>query len=139
MKAYLINNDSKEKREFQYNPESVPYTREANFNDINSPGMCYPLTQFNGGKVREFEVKFLMYDRPYTGKIDSMRTFLEGLMPPEFNADYLRPPVVTFAYGYFVRNCVVKKLSVNDEILDEQGRPTMTEFTLSFRQIGVAA
>ena len=136
-KCYFINNSTNKKLVCQFNPTSVPYEREASFSDIDSPGMSYPLTQYCGGKVREFSVEVFMYDKPYSGKINTARQFFEALMPPEYNtAKFKKPPTFTFAYGYFVKICVLKKLKVDDQWLDEKGRPIMTKFTLTVRQVG---
>lgn len=136
-RCYFINNSTNKKLNCQFNPESVPYERGANFNDISSPGMSYPLTQYSGGKVREFSVEVFMYDRPYSGKIDTARKFFEDLLPPEYNkSGFKKPPTVTFAYGYFVKVCVLTNLSVNDEMLNENGKPVITRFTLTLRQVG---
>ena len=77
------------------------------------------------------------YDRPYSGKINKARKFLEGLLPPEKNKkNFKKPPTFTFAYGYFVRTLVLEQLDVNDEWLNEDGQPLMTRFTLTVRQVG---
>lgn len=122
---------------FQFNPTSVPYSRSANYATIDSPGMSYPLTQYVGGNVREFSFEVFYYDRPYSGKINKARKFLEGLLPPEKNKkNFKKPPTFTFAYGYFVRTLVLEQLDVNDEWLNEDGQPLMTRFTLTVRQVG---
>lgn len=137
-KSYIINNDTGEKMVFQYNPEKVPYSRSARYSDITAPGMSYPLTQYSGGEAREFSFELFMYDNPYSGKIDSARQFLEELLPPEYNTEsFTKPPTFTFAYGYFVKKCVLQQLQVNDEWMDESGSPKMTRFTLTVRQVGV--
>lgn len=136
-RCYVINNKTNKKLKFQFNPTSVPYTRGANFNTIESPGMSYPLTQYTGGKVRQFDIELFYYDKPYSGKITTARKFLEKLLPPEYNKSTFTPPTFTFAYGYFVRTLVLEELEVNDEWLDSKGRPIMTKFKLSVRQVGV--
>lgn len=136
-RCYVIRNDTNEKFTFQFNPESVPYSRGANFSTIESPGMSYPLTQYCGGQVREFSFEVFYYDRPYSGKINTARKFLESLLPPEKNtSDFTKPPTFTFAYGYFVRVLVLTNLDVVDEWLDQNGQPLMTRFTLTVRQVG---
>lgn len=136
-RCHVIRNSDNRRLTFQFNPTSVPYTRNANFTTIESPGMSYPLTQYVGGKVREFSIELFYYDRPYSGKIDNARRFLESLMPPEKNTDrFTKPPTFTFAYGYFVKVLVLAQLEVNDEWMDEFGRPIMTKFTLTVRQVG---
>ena len=138
-KAYIVNNDTNKKFTFQFNPTSVPYERSAKFSQIDSPGMSYPLTQYTGGEAREFTVELFMYDKPYSGKIDTARKFLEALLPPEYNkSGFKRPPTCTFAYGYFVKTCVLKKLKVSDDWLNSNGKPIQTTFTLTLRQVGTA-
>ena len=123
---------------FQFNPETVPYSRGANFTSIEAPCMSYPLTQYTGGQVREFSFEVFYYDNPATGKINTARKFLEKLLPPERNtARFTKPPMFEFAYGYFVRKLVLVNLEVNDEWLDSNGEPIMTMFKLTVRQVGV--
>ena len=136
-RCYIIRNDNNKRMTFQFNPTSVPYSRSANYATIDSPGMSYPLTQYVGGNVREFSFEVFYYDRPYSGKINKARKFLEGLLPPEKNKkNFKKPPTFTFAYGYFVRTLVLEQLDVNDEWLNEDGQPLMIRFTLTVRQVG---
>lgn len=136
-RCYIIRNDNNKKLTFQFNPSSIPYSRGANYGTIDSPGMSYPLTQYIGGQVREFSFEVFYYDKPYSGKINKARKFLEGLLPPEKNKkNFTKPPTFTFAYGYFVRTLVLTNLDVNDEWLNEDGQPLMTRFTLTVRQVG---
>ena len=136
-KCYIIRNDTNAKLTFQFNPTSVPYGRSANYSTIESPGMSYPLTQYVGGNVREFSFEVFYYDKPYSGKINKARKFLEELLPPETNkSGFTRPPTFTFAYGYFVKTLVLTNLDVNDEWIDRDGQPIMTRFILTVRQVG---
>ena len=136
-RCYIIRNDNNKRMTFQFNPTSVPYSRSANYSTIDSPGMSYPLTQYVGGNVRELSFEVFYYDKPYSGKINKARKFLEGLLPPEKNKkNFKKPPTFTFAYGYFVRTLVLEQLDVNDEWLNEDGQPLMTRFTLTVRQVG---
>lgn len=136
-KGYIIRDDTNERMTFQFNPTSIPYGRGANYSTIESPGMSYPLTQYVSGQVREFSFEIFYYDKPYSGKINTARKFLEGLLPPEMNTeDFTKPPTFTLAYGYFVKRYVLTHLDVNDEWLDDNGQPLMTRFTLTVRQVG---
>ena len=136
-RCYIIRNDNNKRMTFQFNPTSVPYSRSANYATIDSPGMSYPLTQYVGGNVREFSFEVFYYDRPYSGKINKARKFLEALLPSEKNKkNFKKPPTFTFAYGYFLRTLVLEQLDVNDEWLNEDGQPLMTRFTLTVRQVG---
>lgn len=136
-RCYLVNNDTGNKKVVQFNPTSIPYSRSAKFSEISSPGMSYPLTQYVGGEARSFDFELFYYDKPYSGKITSMRKFLEKLLPPEKNnKTFKRPPTFTMVYGYFVRTYVLVSLEVNDTELNEDGLPVITTFKLSVRQVG---
>ena len=136
-RCYVINNSTNKKMKFQFNPESMPYSRGANYTSIESPGMSYPLTQYVGGSAREFSFEVFYYDRPYSGKINKARKFLEALLPPEKNKkSFKKPPTCTLAYGYYVKVYVLTNLEVNDEIMNGDGNPEMTRCTLTVRQVG---
>lgn len=134
-KCYFINNDTGKHLECQFNPESMPYSRSANFTEISSPGMAYPLVQFTGGNVRDVPLKLFYYD-PSGKIIKAARKFFNDLLPPEKNTKKFRkPPSFTFAYGYFVKKYVLTELEVDDTMLNSDGVPTMTTFTLNMKQI----
>lgn len=136
-RCYIIRDDTNERLTFQFNPSSIPYSRGARYSTIESPGMSYPLTQYVGGNVREFSFEVFYYDKPYSGKINTARKFLEGLLPPEVNtSSFTKPPTFTLAYGYFVKRYVLTDLQVNDEWMNDDGQPIMTRFTLTVRQVG---
>lgn len=135
-RCYFINEVTKEKLVTQFNPEGMPYSRSANFTDITSPGMAYPLTQFTGGNAREVQLNLFYYD-PTSAEINKARNFLEALLPPEKNDNgFTKPPSFTFAYGYFVRKYVLVELEVDDQQMNSDGQPTMTYFKLKMKQIG---
>lgn len=137
-RCYIINDDTNSRMNFQFNPTSIPYSRSANYTDIAAPGMSYPLTQYAGGNAREFSFEVFYYDKPYSGKINSARRFLESLLPPEINSnEFSKPPKFTLAYGYFVKHYVLKQLDVNDEEMNADGQPVITRFTLTVRQVGM--
>lgn len=136
-RCYVINNSNQSKLKFQFNPESLQYSRSVNYATIESPGMAYPLTQFVNGSVREFSVELFYYDKPCSGKIAKARNFLHALLPPEKNSSsFTKPPTFKFACGYFVKNCVLTDLNVHDEWFDRNGNAIMTRFTLTIRQVG---
>lgn len=139
-RAYIVNNSNNRKLEFQFNPTRIPYGRSATYATIDSPGMSYPLTQYVGGQVREFSFDLYFYDyvgnNKSSGKINTVRKFLEELLPPEDNRSYRKPPTFTLAFGYFVKTLVLINLEVNDDWIDEDGNPISTTFSLTVRQVG---
>ena len=84
-KCYLINLDTGKRLTAQFNPTTVPYGRSASYSEISSPGMSYTLTQYAGGNAREFTIELFFYDKPFSGKINNARNFLEELINSVFD------------------------------------------------------
>lgn len=136
--CYLLNEDTNEILEAQFVPERIPHSRGVTYANIESPGMAYPSTQFVHGNVRTFDIPLFFYDRPYTGKILNVRNFIGKLLPPEYNTtEFIRPPVFTFGWGYFVRRLVLESLDIDDRILTNDGLPMVSYFDLHVRQVGI--
>ena len=137
-KGYIKNLDNDNIMPFQFNPETFEYSRGVTYNDIVSPGMPYPNTQYAHGNVRSFPVQLFLYDKPSTGLIENFRNFIEAFLTPETNpSSYKKPPEMLFCYAYFIKRCVLEDLSIIDEEFDELGNPTMSRYTLTLRQVGV--
>ena len=136
VKGYLKELDSGRVMNFLFNPETFEYSRSATYVELVAPGMSYPTTQYVRGNSRSFSVELFLYDKPSTGIIEEQKSFIEGLLPPEENDNnYTRPPMVLFAYGNFIRKCVVEEFSNLFEEYDSWGNPTMARFTLTMRQV----
>ena len=137
-KGWIKNNDTGKKMSFQFNPTNLSYSRGATYTDISAPGMAYPDTQFVKGNARSFPVTLFFYDNPNTGVIVNYINFFSGFLTPETNkSGYTKPPTMTFCFGYFIRKCVLEDLSVNIELMDENGEPTQATVTLQLRQVGL--
>ena len=135
-KGYIKNLSTRTLMKFQYNPESFEYSRGATYVEITAPGMSYPTTQYVRGNSRSFPVELFLFDKPYTGVIDTQKNFFEGLLPPETNVvGYTKPPEVLFVYGSFIKKCVLEDLNIKVEEYDKWGRPTIARFNLSLRQV----
>lgn len=137
-RGFLKNNDTGVVTDFQYAPETLSYSRKIGYEDIKAPCIAYPLSQFTGGNIREFNVELFFYDKPYTGLINQKMIEIGRYLTPEYNIKgYKRPPSMLFVMGYFKRICVLSGLDIKIEEMDEQGNPTIARFTMSLRQVGV--
>ncbi len=137
-RGYMKNNQTGVVTDFQYNPESFKYSRGATYGDIVAPGISYPITQFCNGNIRSFSVELFFCDDPCTGLIRQKMTEIGKFLPPEKNIrDYVRPPTMTFVFGYFIRECVLEDLDISIEAFDINLEPTMARFTMQLRQVGV--
>lgn len=138
--GYIKNIDTGEFKRFQFNPENFEYDRAVNYVDYIAPQMAYPHTMFSGGVAREFELELFMQDRLIEpcGIIKDYMCFIGQFLTPEENViDWQKPPEMLFAYGYFIRKCVLTHFNIANEMMDESGTPVQSRFTLGLRQIGV--
>ena len=136
IKGYIKNLDSGKVMKFQYNPETFEYSRGATYSEIVAPGISYPTTQYVHGNSRSFPIELFLYDKPSTGVINKQKAFFEKLLPPESNSrKYTKPPTLLFAYGDFIKECVLEEFGVKIEEYDKRGNPTMARFNLSLRQV----
>lgn len=137
-KGWVKNNETGEVKYFMFNPTDFEYSREISYNDITSPGIRYPGTQFARGNTRVFPIDLFLYDRPYTGKIDKEYvSFFGKLLTSEKNVswDNKKPPDFTFCLGYFVRRCVLQSLTIKIEMWDENLNPVQARFSCQIRQV----
>ena len=139
IKGYIIDSRTQKIFKFQFNPQTMDYTRSANFAEVLSPGMQYPLTYFVNGGSKTFDLELFEYDRPTTGKINKDIEFLETLMPKMSNIQgyFTNPNSCIFAYGGFIAKCVVTGMKVHIDEYAQSGEPYMAHITLSMRVVDV--
>ena len=139
IKGYLINSKTKESLKFQYNPQSMDYSRSVNFAEVLSPGMQYPLTYFVRGGSESFELELFEYDRPTTGKIQKDIDFIEKIMPKKSNMQglFINPNTVIYAYGGYIAKCVITGFKKHIDEYAESGEPYMAHLTISLKVVDV--
>ena len=141
IKGYIMDSKLKRKLKFQFNPQSMEYSRGVNYAEVVSPGMQYPLTYFVNGGSKTFDLELFEYDRPTTGKINRDIEFLEGLMPKMTNMQgyFVNPSPCIVAYGGFIAKCVVLGLRTHIDEYAQSGEPYMAHLTLSLKVVDVPA
>lgn len=139
IKGYIMDSTLKNRLKFQYNPQSMEYSRGVNYAEVVSPGMQYPLTYFVNGGSKTFELELFEYDRPSTGRIRKDIEFLEGLMPKMTNTQgyFINPNACIVAYGGDVAKCVVTGLRTHIDEYAQDGEPYMAHLTVSLKVIDI--
>lgn len=132
IKGYLVDaEDASNRRKFQFNPQSMEYSRAANYGQIKSPGMQYPLIYFINGDVSEFELELFVVDRPATGKINDDINWCNSFLPDYRNDNFFhRPHPLIYAYGGFVCKCVLTSFTSHIDEYDTNGEPYMAHLKL---------
>lgn len=126
-KAYILNNKTKKTMQFQYNPEEFTDSIGVNFAPLESPGMSYPMFQYIGGKAREvtFELFLDAYEDPARLKVTKPIAFLNSFLPTaDSGKTFSPPPTLTFAWGWFVKNCILVDMQIRYTQFDTHLQPT---------------
>lgn len=140
VKGVLMDCETGDFFKFQYNPETVEYSREANYAEIVSPGMQYPLTYFVNGGSKTFSLELFEYDRPSTGLIRKHIQWFEGFMPRMSNHTgnvFVNPHALAYSYGGDIFKCVLTGYKYHIDMFDESGQPYLCHHTLNLRVVDV--
>ena len=131
-KGYIKNKKTGKVKEFLFNPESVSDSRSVSFNEISSPGSSYPRFQYIKGEARSLSLNLFLRDTK-KGTVKDYLSFLEGFLPT--GSKFSKPPVLIFAMGSDVRECILTDLQRNYEMYDKNLNPTQVTVTLSLIQL----
>ena len=106
VKGYLKNCETNEIKRFMFNPSSIEYDVNLEFNTLISPGLNYPKIVY--GKGQEVDRPFSLY---LVGEdTEEYIRFLEGLLKPK--TSYSEPPMVMCVFGTTVFKGYVNSLKV---------------------------
>lgn len=135
-KGYIKNKSTGVIKSFMFNPSELEFERSATYSEISSPGLSYPVTQYVRGNILTFSVPLYIYDKPYSGEVESWEEFLNSFVPPTINTSgYTKPDEMLFVMGNFIRNCVVDSLGTHYTSFTEDLSPNEATFTLNLRQV----
>jgi hypothetical protein len=63
IKGYLVDADTGERLEFQYNPNSISDEKSTDYATIKIPGMSHPRYQYVAGEPRRIAFKVELFNR----------------------------------------------------------------------------
>ena len=74
IKGYLVDADTGERLEFQYNPNSISDEKSTDYATIKIPGMSHPRYQYVAGEPRRIAFKVELFKGPVKQKVDWLRS-----------------------------------------------------------------
>ena len=108
IKGYLVDADTGERLEFQYNPNNISDEKSTSYAAIKIPGMSHPRYQYIAGEPRRIVFKIELFKDSVKQKVD----WLRSLQYPEHAGSMLRnaPHRVVLIFGdlYPGVTCVVR-------------------------------
>lgn len=140
-KGFVINNRTNVKWDFQYNPESISFSRSAGYTEQTAPGKAYPLIQYTNGESNEISVTVFVRTE---GNISpqTFNDFLDSLMPNK-TVDYstyafLIPPTC-FLYlsplKHLNFDAVLTGYDFSSDKLMENLLPLYATYNLKFKEV----
>ena len=131
-KGYIKNKTTGTVKPFLFNPESISDGRTVSFSEISSPGSSYPRFQYVKGDARNLSLSLFLRDTK-KGTVKDYLNFLEGFLPK--GSKFNKPPILIFAMGSDVRECILADYQRSYEEYDKNLNPTQVTVTLSLIQL----
>ena len=141
-KARVVNTDTKEEIEFQFNPTDYTFAKAVGWKEADTGGANVPKSTFTGGKPITLTLKLFFDTREtgedvrqkYTNKLWNLALVTPGKKDPKTKKG--RPPVVEFHWGeVWTFKAVVTNVSSNFTLFDEQGAPLRATCDLQLKQV----
>lgn len=131
-KGYIKNKTTGEVKSFLYNPSDFSDSRSVNFAEISSPGSSYPKFQYVSTGARTFTLNLYLTDTK-KGTVADYLTFIEKFLPK--GSKFSKPPVLVFAMGTDVRECLLQ--SLDRSFTDFDANLNKKEVTLSLSLVEI--
>ena len=110
IKGFLVDVDTGDKLEFQYNPDDIIDEKSTAFAPIKVPGMSHPRYQFVAGEPRKIGFRLSFFKEDVKSSVDWIRS----LLYPEHAGTMLKnaPHKVLFMFGdlYPGTTCIVRQV-----------------------------
>jgi hypothetical protein len=110
IKGYLVDAETRERLEFQYNPGEIGDDKAAHFADLKVPGISHPKHQFISGGNRRITFKLFLFK----GDVKQRVAWLQSLLYPEHSGAMLKssPHRVIFIFGELYPGvvCLVRRV-----------------------------
>ena len=141
--GYLVNEDTNDVLQFQFNPENYYTEHSANYEEIESPGSKYRKITYLGRNVESFPLTLQFYGLKniVSGKSSKqIENFLEKLTKPakkqkkiiHKSNHFISPPICTLVIGPRIRETVVKSVKIERKMFNRKLETMQIEATLTF-------
>lgn len=140
VKLRLTNYDWKESyKDVMFNPEQFGDTKSVNYGTINAPMQSYPRHVYQGGDVTTLNNIELYYNHNSPARVREMVLWLQDFLPYAQDGVTVRvPPTLLFSWGYwYTKRCILKSLSTDYTMFNEDLQPTECKITLDLEVVPV--
>jgi len=110
IKGCLVDVETRERLEFQYNPSEIGDSKSSKYADITVPGISHPRHQYISGGNRQITFKLSFFK----GNVKEKVNWLQSLLYPEHSGSVLKSPPhrVIFIFGELYPEvvCIVRSV-----------------------------
>ena len=140
VKLRLTNYNWKESyKDVMFNPEQFGDTKSVNYGTINAPMQSYPRHVYQGGNATTLNNIELYYNHNSPARVREMVLWLQDFLPYAQDGVTVRvPPTLLFSWGYwYTKRCILKSLSTDYTMFNEDLQPTECKITLDLEVVPV--
>jgi len=136
IKGYLVDAETNERLEFQYNPSAITDEKSTSYAAIKIPGMSHPRYQYVSGEPRRISFKIELFKEDVKQKA----LWLQSLQYPEHSGSMMKnaPHRVILIFGdlYPGVTCIVKQVKVRFfSLFDQENlKPLRAEVDISLEE-----
>lgn len=129
-KAYIKVVDTGEIKELQYNPDNFSDDQSFHYTAIYSPCGKYPMFTYTDTGELGFSLKVFVYG--VNGEPQSFINFFDSL---KAQGRFDMPKQIIFAYGNYVKKCVITKMKRDFKQFNEDLTPKEVVFDLTVMEV----
>lgn len=135
--GYIVDVVTRERLEFQYNPDEITDEKSTDFSTIKVPGMSHPRYQYVAGEARRISFRLSFFKGPVKQNV----AWLQSLLYPQHEKTILKnaPHKVLFFFGELYPGvmCVVRQVRARYfHMFDEDSLlPQHSEVDLALEEI----
>ena len=133
-KGYIKELKTGKMKRFLYNPSTFSDSTTVKYNNIESPGCSYPLTQYISGGEMTISVEIFLYDRHKHSKVPEYISFFERFLPKK-GKRFSPPSPLLFVFGDYIERCVLVSMERNYQMMDSNLRPVQATIKLSLKKV----
>jgi len=137
IKGYLVDADTGDRLEFQYNPNNISDEKSTSYAAVKIPGMSHPRYQYVAGEPRRIVFKVELFKESVKQKVD----WLRSLQYPEHAGSMLKnaPHRVVLIFGdlYPGVTCIVRMVKARYFGLFDQTKlaPQRAEVDITLEEV----
>ncbi len=134
VKGFIKNMNTNVVNEFLFNPSSFSDRTSVVFATINSAGTSSGKLVFVRGDNMTLSLRIYLRTHNYS-EMKKFIDFMDTLVPDKTKRFVQSPPVALFAFGKYIKKCVIEEMTRDWTEFNEQLDPIEVSVSLSLKEV----